>query len=160
MTLKQQDTQLVNLAIQQTAALLLLLNPQDADFIIRELFFNVWCKFREHQRRLSSLQIMEIADYEFDIRANGHSKGTLLIERKGEKFTAQTSDSKVPRSYNGWTTLQVKFLEENYNFLTVEQIGKALNRNRDSIFYMAQKLGLKKDKKFFSRRKKEGGANA
>lgn len=85
MTLKEQDTHLVQLAIQQTAALLLLLNPKDADFIIRELFFNVWSKFREHQRRLHSLQIFEIADYEFDIRANGHAKGTLLIEKKGGK---------------------------------------------------------------------------
>lgn len=90
MTLKQQDTHLVQLAIQQTAALLLLLNPQDADFIVRELFFNVWSKFREHQRRLSSLQILEIADYEFQIRANGHAEGTLLIEQKNNNHGTTT----------------------------------------------------------------------
>lgn len=85
MTLKQQDTQLVQLAIQQTTALLTLISAQDSDFVIRELFFNVWQKFREHQRRLSSLQILEIADWEFDIRANGHATGKLLIEKKGGK---------------------------------------------------------------------------
>ena len=82
MTLKEQDTHLVQLAIQQTAALLLLLKPKDADFIIRELFFNVWSKFREHQRRLSSLQILEIADWEFIVKANGHAESKLLIEQK------------------------------------------------------------------------------
>lgn len=147
MTLKEQDTLLVQLAIQQTGALLALVSAKDPDFVIRELFFNTWSKFRENDRRLFSLQILEIADFEFEIRANGHAKGNLVIEVKNES---------QPRTYKGWLITEVKFLEENYNKLKVNEICEKLGRNRDSIFYMAQKLGLKKDLKFFSGRKKKG----
>lgn len=161
MTRKEQDTQLVQLAIQQTAALLMMLHSQDADFIIRELFFNAWSKFKEHQRRLHKLEIFEIADSEYIVRANGHAESALLIEQKnGSSKASLVREKSGKRAYKPWTTLQIKFLKENYNTLTVEQIGQRLERNRDSIFYMAQKLGLKKDPEFFSRSKRKGGADA
>ena len=76
---------LLDLAIQQTAALLLILPACDTKFVIRELFFQVWNKFREHDQTLVSLHILEIADWEFVVRANVHCSGNLLIERKEGK---------------------------------------------------------------------------
>lgn len=81
--LKNQDTQLVELAIQRTTLLLTVSRKADPEFIYRELFFNVWKKFTEHQRRLTSLTVLETADLEFTVRANGHAEGTLLVKLKG-----------------------------------------------------------------------------
>lgn len=88
MTLKQQDQKLLELAIQHTAKFLTLINTRSPDFIVAEVHQNVLTSFRVHHRRLSSLQILEVADYEFQIRANGHAEGTLLIEKKGGKGEA------------------------------------------------------------------------
>jgi hypothetical protein len=76
------DQKLLDLAIQQAAALLLILPNADRTFITRELFFQVWNKFREHNHPLIALHILEIADLEFVVRANVHSTGTLVVERK------------------------------------------------------------------------------
>lgn len=85
MTSKEHQIQLVQLAIQQVTALLLPLPAADADFIIAELFHAVPAKYREHQTRLYSLVILEIADREFLVRANGHAEGTLIVRQKGGK---------------------------------------------------------------------------
>lgn len=82
--IKNQDTQLVELAIQQTAALLTISGQADAEFIYRELFFNVWSKFREHQRRLSKLEIIPSpSGVDFFVKANELPPQVMRIKKKG-----------------------------------------------------------------------------
>ena len=82
MTLQEQDSALVEQAIQKTKLWLTVRRRADADYIFTALFYDVCEKFREHNRRLSSLQVHEVADLEFEVLANGHAKGSLLIKQK------------------------------------------------------------------------------
>lgn len=77
------DQKLVDLAIQQTSSLLSILPSADRNFITRELFFQIWNKFREHNHPLMAIHVLEIADMEFVVRVNVHTVSTLLVKRKG-----------------------------------------------------------------------------
>jgi predicted metal-dependent HD superfamily phosphohydrolase len=79
---RQIDQKLVDLAIQQTAALLLILPSTDRKFITRKIISEVLKKFEEHDHRFNAIEIMEIADLGFFIRVNYNTTGALLIERK------------------------------------------------------------------------------
>lgn len=83
MTLKEQDQLLLQSAIQQTAKFFSVVKATDPDFTAAEILRNTAEKFRTNQRRISSIQILEIADWEFQVKVNGHAEETFLIEMKG-----------------------------------------------------------------------------
>jgi hypothetical protein len=85
MNSQELDQKLLDLAIEQTAYFLSMVPARDSNFIVSELFKNTYEKFREHQQRLNSLQILEIADWEFEVKANSQARATLLIELKSNK---------------------------------------------------------------------------
>lgn len=74
---------LIQLAIQQTALFLTITDRADPEYIARELFYNVTLKFREQQEPLHSLDVIEVAEMEFEVLANDHARGTLKVEQKG-----------------------------------------------------------------------------
>jgi hypothetical protein len=82
MTAIEQDTELVNFAIQQTTLWLTVSRRADPIFIVGEIFYNVCSQFKEQGRRLRSIEIVEVGDLKFEVCANGHAKGILIVEPK------------------------------------------------------------------------------
>ena len=84
MNSKTQDQSHLDLAVQEVASFLRLLAPcKDSSYVVNMLMKKTVERFTTQLSRIESIRILEIADWEFEVTANGHAKATLLIERKG-----------------------------------------------------------------------------
>lgn len=84
-----------------------------------------------------------------------HEIDALLMGAIKRASQKKLKESRTPRPHQQWMMTEVSFLRENYNKLTIKELCAHLKRSRYNIVYMAAKLGLKKEKKFFQMHKRK-----